>query len=442
MRTTGVILLTILWVVVPAVAGTDPASHGYLGVGLADAPQGAPVTGAMVSRLDPNGPAARAGILQGDLIRSVNGLTIENARDLQNYVLSQRPGAVLAMELVRLQSSGPATIRVTVTLGLGPGANSAPSPSPALAPGPAVTRSAAPSVPLADESGQAGVKYVRYSDPAENAFTVAVPAGWRVGGRLARYGPITIAPFVQAMTPDGAVFIQLGDWHVKDYCDIPGWREGQLYTPGTSVEFIRRVQTAEQYAHSYAMIFQDQLGCKSPASIDSRTLPNPPELATMAQARVETNLTEFNCQRGGQNYAGRVIVSVQAYRLPTSVGWNIVYLGSVLARQDRAPTAFAVFDKMRNSFAFDSAWSAQQALIARQATRPAMDALNATLQQAQDFDKHVINGLVTLNDPATGSKWDVKMGAAPFYFSDGVGHFYNSYDPNPRPGYHTANPIP
>ena len=290
--------------------------------------------------------------------------------------------------------------------------------------------------------GPEEVKYARYVDPAEHAFTVQAPIGWRVGGRMVRYGPISIAPFVQAMAPDGAIFIQLGDWHIKDYCDIPGWPEGHLYTPGTSVEFVRRVQSAEQYAHSYALDFAKQLGCGNPAFTSSQSLPAPPGVAALPQARLETNLTEFNCRRGGQAYGGRVIVSVEAYRLPTSIGWNILYLASGLARQDRAAAAFGILDTMRSSFAFDPAWNAREAVIARQATRPAMDALNATLGQAQDFDKHVINGLVTVNDPATGRKWDVGRGAAPFYFTDGQGHFYNSYDPTPRGGYHTVNTVP
>lgn len=300
--------------------------------------------------------------------------------------------------------------------------------------------------PWADSRAAGGapvdVRYVRYADPAENAFTVQAPAGWRVGGRMVRYGPISIAPFVQAMTPDGTIFVQLGDWHIKDYCDIPGWREGQLYTPGTSVEFVRRVHSAEQYAHAYSLDFQKELGCGNSSFTGSQSLPNPPGVAGLPQARVETNLTQFNCQRGGQPYTGRVMVSVQAYRLPTSIGWNILYLASVLARQDHAAMGFDVFDKMRNSFAFDSNWTTREALIARQATRPAMDALNATLGQAQDFDKHVINGLVTVKDPTTGTKWDVRMGAAPFYFADGQGHFYNSYDPTPRGGYHAVNTAP
>ena len=306
----------------------------------------------------------------------------------------------------------------------------------------ALVATAAPSAALAAGGGPGEGQFVRYVDPAEHSFTVLAPGGWRVGGRMVRYGPISIAPFVQAMTPDGAIFIQLGDWRIKDYCDIPGWPEGHLYTPGTSVEYVRRVQSAEQYAHSYALDFAKQLGCANPAIASSQSLPAPPGVTALPQARLETDLTQFNCRRGGQGYAGRVQVSVQSYRLPTSIGWNILYLASVLTRQDRASAGFEVFDKMRNSFAFDSNWSAREALIARQATRPALDALNATLAQAQDFDKHVINGLVTVNDPTTGRKWDVSMGAAPFYFSDGQGHFYNSYDPTPRNGYHTVNTVP
>ncbi len=43
------------------------------------------------------------------------------------------------------------------------------------------------------------------------------------------------------------------------------------------------------------------------------------------------------------------MVTVQAYRLPMSVGWNVLYLACLLARVDRVPTAVAVWNKMRLS---------------------------------------------------------------------------------------------
>jgi hypothetical protein len=441
MRVIMAILLFGLLVPGVMAVGQGDAARGYLGVGLADAPQGAPVAAAMVARLDPDGPGARAGLRQGDLIRSVNGHTVGDAHALQTYVFAQRPGAELAMDVLRYTPTGITSARVTATLSSGPGAGPSPGPAPSHGIGSPASRTAATPAPPVAAGAPADVQYRSYADPAENAFTVQVPAGWRVGGRMVRYGPISIAPFVQAMTPDGTIFVQLGDWHIKDYCDIPGWPEGHLYTPGTSVEFVRRVQSAEQYARGYAVSFGKQLGCENPSFSGSQSLPNPPAVATVPQARVETSMAQFNCHRG-QEYTGRVMVTVQSYSLPTSVGWNIVYLASVLARQDRAATAFSVFDKMRNSFSFDSAWNTREALIARQATRPAMDALNATLKQSQDFDQHVINGNVTVHDPTTGAQSEIKMGVAPFYFADGLGHYYNSYNPSPRSGFHTVNPLP
>src|SRR5579863_4682806 len=363
-----------------AASAQNDSGSGYLGVGLADSPQGAPA-GAMVARIDPDGPAARAGLQQGDLIRSVNGRAIGDAHALQTYVFSQAAGSVLKMEVLRWAGSAFTSTRVTATLSSGPGDRASPANANHDTGSPSSRTGAQPEAPAA-ESGKAEVRYVRYADPAENAFAVPVPAGWRVGGRMVRYGPVSIAPFVQAMTPDGAIFVQLGDWHIKDYCDIPGWQDGKLYTPGTSVEIVRRVQNAEQYGHSYSLGFQQELGCENPTFTGSKPLETPSGLATVPQAKVETNLTEFKCERGGQVYAGRVMVTVQAYQLPISVGWNIVYLASVLARQERAAVAFSVFDKMRTGFAFEPAWSAQEAQIARQATRPAMEALNSTLRQA------------------------------------------------------------
>jgi len=286
------------------------------------------------------------------------------------------------------------------------------------------------------------IQFHAYTDPAEQAFTGLVPNGWRSGGRLVRYGPLTIAPFVQAMNPDGTVFIQLGDWHIKDYADIPGWREGALYTPGTNIEFVRRLQTPDQYARSYSAVFEKQLGCGPSETASSERVDNPRGVAALPQARLETSLLRFTCRRSGQRYVGQVIVSLQWYRLPMgTVGWNVLYLASFLAREDLASVGLSVWDTMRTSVHFTPEWNARESAIAREAVKPAMRGLDATLRQAQSFDEHVINGLVTVNDPTTGRQSQIPMGVEPYYFADGLGHFYSSYNPAPRPGFHTVQPV-
>jgi hypothetical protein len=277
-------------------------------------------------------------------------------------------------------------------------------------------------------------------DPAERAFTDEVPSGWRVGGRLVRYGPLSIAPFVQAMTPDGTIFVQMGDWRIKDYSDLPGWRPGQIYTPGTSIFIIRRFQTAEQFAQSYSLAFEKQLGCSNGSITGSQAMPVAGK-ATVPQARLETHQVSFACTRSGERYVGRVMDTVQSYRVVNSVSWDILYLACLMAREDRANTGVAVWDKMRTTIAFDSNWNARESQIAAAATAPARQALDNTLRQTQAFDENVINGQVTVNDPTTGTRSQINIGAEPFYFADGLGHFYNSYDPAPRSGYHAVNPV-
>jgi serine protease Do len=57
--------------------------------------------GALVSELEPNGPAARAGVKAGDLITAVNGARITHAEDLPRTVAKNPPGTKVTVTLVR-----------------------------------------------------------------------------------------------------------------------------------------------------------------------------------------------------------------------------------------------------------------------------------------------------------------------------------------------------
>lgn len=283
--------------------------------------------------------------------------------------------------------------------------------------------------------------YTRFVDPAEHAFSAEVPQGWKAGGLLVRYGPVSIAPFVQAMSPDGQVFVQLGDWHIKDYADIPGWRQGQLYTPGTSIAYVRRLESAGQYAHGYAAAFAREVDCGAPVVTGVAPVADPAGLSRAPGSRLETALAHFSCTRDGRKFDGRVMASVQATPVMNMMTWSVVYLASVVAPQDRAAAAVAAWDAMRKSVAFSPAWNARQTRLAAAAVKPAMDQLDGMLKQAQAFDEHVINGDITVEDPLTGRRSEVSMGVAPYYFADALGHHYTSYDPTPRQGYHGVRPM-
>jgi len=69
--------------------------------------------GALVASVSPDSPAAKAGLQPGDVIQSVNGTHIGNARDLAVQVAEVKPGAQAALDIFRDGASK--TIDVTVT---------------------------------------------------------------------------------------------------------------------------------------------------------------------------------------------------------------------------------------------------------------------------------------------------------------------------------------
>jgi serine protease Do len=97
------------------------ASVAYLGVSsepVSAIPFGAPVDhGAVVAALAPAGPAAKAGIVAGDIITTFDGKRVNGPTDLGNDIHAKRPGDRVEVQVVH-QDGGTKT--VTVTLGTNP----------------------------------------------------------------------------------------------------------------------------------------------------------------------------------------------------------------------------------------------------------------------------------------------------------------------------------
>ena len=68
--------------------------------------------GALVADVQPNSPAARAGILRQDVIRSINGQAIRESSDLPPIVGAMAPGSKVSVELLR--DGKPRTITATL----------------------------------------------------------------------------------------------------------------------------------------------------------------------------------------------------------------------------------------------------------------------------------------------------------------------------------------
>ncbi|MGG1944810.1 DegQ family serine endoprotease [Trinickia sp. NRRL B-1857] len=99
---------------------TGHVSRGRLGVAvqgvnqtLADSFGLQKPAGALVSSVDPGGPAAKAGLQAGDVILAVNGNAVNDSTDLPSQIASMKPGSKATLDVWRDKSKK----QVTVTLG-------------------------------------------------------------------------------------------------------------------------------------------------------------------------------------------------------------------------------------------------------------------------------------------------------------------------------------
>jgi S1-C subfamily serine protease len=70
-----------------------------------------------VASVVPNGPAAQAGIAQGDVITSINGKAVNSFGDLSNALLQYSAGATVTLGVVNGVSGLASTVAVTTTSG-------------------------------------------------------------------------------------------------------------------------------------------------------------------------------------------------------------------------------------------------------------------------------------------------------------------------------------
>jgi S1-C subfamily serine protease len=82
--------------------------RGFLGVEIGDLDEGlaaafkAPdLTGALVGKVHPDTPAEKGGLRHGDIIRTVNGEEVENAKMLQSAISHMAPGDKVRLTLLR-----------------------------------------------------------------------------------------------------------------------------------------------------------------------------------------------------------------------------------------------------------------------------------------------------------------------------------------------------
>lgn len=230
-------------------------------------------------------------------------------------------------------------------------------------------------------------RFVRWQDPREGAFSMDVPAGWRVEGGLARLAAVDTRVGTTMVSPDDEIRLFVGDAELPPFVEpspvltMAGFREGGWYSPGYGINMmVQRFVPGQAFAAMYA---RERLarGCGGFAVASARDRADAVRAinavyAKFGQAGIVVRLSAgevlFACGAAGRPMQGYVFAGTQSTAMPGSGAgalWNVQYLFGGLARQERSAEANAILEHVVRSFAINPRWAAMQAHLAGQVSR-------------------------------------------------------------------------
>jgi hypothetical protein len=300
------------------------------------------------------------------------------------------------------------------------------------------------------QSAQPQVRFVRWSDPKEGAFSLEVPAEWSVDGGLFRYASVDTRPAVTVTSPDGALRIAAGDSRIPTFA-VPnptlafaGFTEGRWYSPGYGVQMlVRQFRPGTAFAADYV---QGQVGqsCGELAIDGQRDRADAVEAINRINAQygnvgfsIQTTAGEaaFHCSAGGAAMRGYYYATTQLTQAYGMGLWTVPYLYGYLAPSAREGEAQQVLSHMIQSVEINPQWAAMQqgltantSAIVADTNRAITKMINQSFEKTQavmdEIDRRRSNanrGVVDVTDPVTGQDFQVESGSN-YYWIDHRGN--------------------
>lgn len=255
----------------------------------------------------------------------------------------------------------------------------------------------------------AQLRFVRWTEPNEGAYTTDVPQGWRVNGGLVRPDPMRLLDPVEMQSPDGQIFAFSGDRNLPMFKTPTrmetsmGLREGMNNGNGVLMRYMPAAQHLPQY-------LSQRFGKNCPAFQivdvqDQPALANDAnrKLATDgsgANQRVDVAVAQFRCgaDRGG-------LVQMVTYALttdPRMTGgesftlWQVYSVAGFIAPPPRAGEAGQAVIRLLSARQVNPRWAdGNRAMVAQ---------INNISQQSQAQIGQMINDRFRISQtPSAGS---------------------------------------
>jgi hypothetical protein len=269
----------------------------------------------------------------------------------------------------------------------------------------------------AQGAAPAGMRFVRWVEPKEHAFSVEVPQGWSVEGGVNWLSQIDPQSFIRLQSPDGKIQAFLGDPELLTR-QVPtaagrmqaGVREGEVFrTPTGGPAKLERYSPGAQYAKQHA----SWRLCRNPSWVSAEEQAEVSQAMAAAiapearkwnlQMRINANAGEATFTCGVAQGAVSATTIIAGEGGPIQI-WSVYRVAGFLSNDPlRSMDARLVMEHLMASLVIDQNWQAALDRRAMQLTGSVISMQNAATQAALAASRQQNDTLARMNHPNTFS---------------------------------------
>jgi hypothetical protein len=289
-----------------------------------------------------------------------------------------------------------------------------------------------------------GTSWTTFQDPAEQAFTIDVPRGWKITGGLYRFGPLDPRIMVDMVSPDGKTDIRIGDYRVPPFAVLTptlratGFHEGSRYTPRNMAQMIvANYRSGWVFADVYGQGRFSKL-CSN-LRLKSMQKQNPVHSSQGFAASTAGDVV-YACESSAGTQLAYVFAETQLTTMQSVGNWSVNFLYSFITPQSQGAETVKILYHSLSTFQVSQQWYSRQLQINGQAADTAMRDFEhnmstiradyerrtaASQSQFESFDR-ALRGVDLVSDNIDGKPREVWNGTGGRHWENGMGDVMNA----------------
>jgi len=236
-----------------------------------------------------------------------------------------------------------------------------------------------PTKTAVESTSSASLKYIKWQDPRENAFSVEVPKSWKVTGGLFRFAPADTRPAVSVTSPDNHIRVTIGDSDIPTFTlpsqmlAMSGFVEGSWYSPGYGVNMlVKSYETGADFAREY-VTNKVAKGASELNFTETKERPDVMQAINALLAKspnmgvsIKTSAGDvaFSCKMNGKSMRGYYLAGTYLVETSYTGTWIVTHLLGYLAIIGREKEAQSVLSHMIKTYHPNPEWASMQQNVA------------------------------------------------------------------------------